>query len=712
MTVTTLLTLLFCIVRLGCSAQSIQDRAYPPASPYPYEPYFQAHIAGAIDSIAAEPYGQRNRSVDNCPDTRRLVYSFALEGEAVTSPYTGRKFIQGPTGYFGAKSRDVRGRIATFGGDPLKYDLPPMTARLLRQPNDTLVMAFLSVPGNLVQQYHFAASHWARFYGLVADRMSADWHADFRAAVSDYAETRRPSDGTREHNPMDYAYDMVGTPGGDGVLGGTRFAGGTENHKIMWRTTALLYSQWFPDSARISNYATAEAERLTFGFLQDFVRRLGRTGHGEFDSEIYYPHSIQAFLNLYDFAKKPEHKQLAKTALDYYFATYALKTYHGSIAGAQKRGGLPKVESEMAVLLRAFADTTNLKPLPVPLAVATTTYRPNRVICNLFNKNVILPFSAQMSRPNYPMDKKNVTQESFYASNSFGLGNAPLTMVDNPNQQVAWSLVAPDGSDNLVFMGQQPQRGLNVGHSPYTQTLHDQGTIIVMSAPTQAGPSGVLSTEQAQRQQHAGAPLAHYPQPNLRDLSAVETFIDSTANSAATWLMIPKGVEKTEEDADGIFMEAGDAFIYVRPFGDWFWVDIPTSETAFFTKKGTRQTLTKYRILVCNGQPSGYVLESAEKSKYRDLTDFKQKVSQKARLNLSKYKKNALVEYRSFNNRRLKMKYRPDGLRADGWIDGTPLDYASWADGGVYDSPYLKIKNGRTTVTDGRESFVIDLDNP
>ncbi len=496
---------------LPCVGQSTVQETNREASSYPYESYFQSHIAGAIERIAAEPYGERNRSVDTCPDTRGLMYSFALEGDTITSPYTGRAFVQGPTGYFGAKSRDAQGRIATFGGDPLKYDLPAMTARLLRNPDDSLLKAFLGVPGNLVQQYHFAASHWARFYGLVGDRMSAQWHHDLQMAVSDYAETRRPSDGAREHNPMDYAYDMVGTPGGDGVLGGTRFAGGTENHKIMWRTTALLYSQWFPDSARISTYSTADTERLTYGFLRDFVQRLGRIGHGEFDSEIYYPHSIQAFMNLYDFAQKPEHKRLAKAALDYYFATYALKTYHGSGAGAQKRGGLPKSESEMEVLLKAFADTTHRQPLPVSLAVATTTYRPNRVICNLLNKNIELPFSARMSRPNYPMDEANHTQESFYASQSFGLGHAALTMVDNPNQQIAWSLVVPHGADNLVLMGQQPQRGLKIGHSPYTQTLHDQGTMVVVSAPTGSKPSDPLSPQQRQRFQHAGDVMVAVP---------------------------------------------------------------------------------------------------------------------------------------------------------------------------------------------------------
>ncbi len=176
--------------------------------------------------------------------------------------------------------------------------------------------------------------------------------------------------------------------------------------------------------------------------------------------------------------------------------------------------------------------------------------------------------------------------------------------------------------------------------------------------------------------------------------------------------MVPKAITKIEETADAIFMEAGDTYLLVRPLGQWFWVEVPSSDTAFFAQKDTRHTLARYSILVCGGRASGYVLDAVEKSRYRDWGDFKEKADQGTRLDWSSFTKNGSLTYRSLYGSRLKMKYRPDGLRADGWIDGKPLDYDHWADRGLYDSPYLKIKNGRMTVTDGRETFTINLDNP
>ena len=123
-------------------------------------------------------------------------------------------------------------------------------------------------------------------------------------------------------------HNLVGEEGK--LLGGNSFDGGTENHKTMWRTSALLYSQICPDSAKVSGYTPREAERLSKEMLRDYLRRILQVGNGEYDSEVYYPHSIQAFLNLYDFSPDPETRLLAKFALDYYFVTYGLKSIRRS----------------------------------------------------------------------------------------------------------------------------------------------------------------------------------------------------------------------------------------------------------------------------------------------------------------------------------------------------------------------------------------------
>ena len=89
--------------------------------------------------------------------------------------------------------------------------------------------------------------------------------------------------------------------------------------------------------------------------LRDFLKRLLVTGNGEYDSQVYYPHSIEAFMNLYDFSPDEETRALAKFALDYYFVTYGLKVIDGTLAGAQKRGYLAGYSpNEMENMLWAF----------------------------------------------------------------------------------------------------------------------------------------------------------------------------------------------------------------------------------------------------------------------------------------------------------------------------------------------------------------------
>ncbi len=433
---------LFLFAFLGISSTVVAQQPWSSDS-YPDEGGYQRRISGKLSEIAAQPFGEKSQALSQCPDTGLPVRHWALEGETITSPYTGRTYVQGETGYFGPKERGPDGQIIRFGGDPLKRDLPPATAHLLLHPTDTAARAYLSIPGNLRQQYHFAAKNWARFYALFGQEMGTDWQAEFWEAVANYREERLPSDGPdRQYIDLSVPHDLVGETGK--LLGGNQKDGGTENHKTMWRTSGLLYAQLFPPGSEISGYSMAEAEEKISFLLKDYLRKMLTTGNGEYDSQIYYPHSIEAFLNLYDFSPDPETKALAKLALDYYLATYALKVYDGAIAGAQKRGSYDlNYAGEMRELLYHWFGTPlgEQDKFHTSLHQITSSYRPNKVIYNILHKNVALPFEARIARPFYHMDVPNAFQEYFYGSENFGLGSVYITQVDNPNQQISWSLV-------------------------------------------------------------------------------------------------------------------------------------------------------------------------------------------------------------------------------------------------------------------------------
>lgn len=348
----------FCVLAvlfmsIDCLGQQVWDSAT-----YPDSSGFEQRMRPMVQRIADQGFGTRSQARSTCPDTGLPVKTWAVRGETIISPYTGRTYQQGETGYFGPKARNDKGEIIAFGGDPLKKDLPPATAELLKDPENDMAKAYVSIPGNLRQQYHFAAKNWARFYPLLRGEMGEEWRIKFHYWVANYKEAVRPSDGYRKNAPLSKAHDLVGEQGE--LLGGNARDGGTENHKTMWRTSALLYSQLFPDSTKISGYSKKETEDLTQKMLREYMKRILKTGNGEYDSQVYYPHSIEGFLNLYDFSPDKETREMAKFILDYYFVTYGLKVMDGTIAGAQKRGYLPGNQvSEMEIMQWGFfADTS------------------------------------------------------------------------------------------------------------------------------------------------------------------------------------------------------------------------------------------------------------------------------------------------------------------------------------------------------------------
>jgi hypothetical protein len=692
------------------------DSSAPVWSPrsYPDEQGFRARIDGMIERIARQGFNRRTKSRSHCPDTRALVLTDALKGEIIASPYTGRLYTQGPTGYFGPRERDKDGRITRFGGDPLKYDLPPAMATLLLNPKDREAHWYLGQPGSMRQQYHFAAKNWARFYPLLAHIMGEEWRREFVELVGAYRETRKPSDGSHQHDRwVGPAHDLIGEPGA--LLGGSIRNGGTENHKVMWRTSCLVYAQHFPDDAGISGYPVGEAKALVSEMIRGFVRGLFSTGNGEYDSCTYYPHSIEGFLNLYDFSYDHELQELAQIALDYYLATSGLKVIDGTLAGAQKRGYLSRpAPSELESVLWAWTNATGkaMDTAVLPIHQVTSLYRPNRVIYNIIRKNLAVPFESFMQRPSYHMDNPNCFQETFYCSRSFGMGSTALTIVDNPTQQVVWSLVARGREGPLCFGGGQPQFLTPYGHSPYSQTVQKRSALVVVTGQTAEEPEGELTVEQAQRYRVARRRLDVLPVPPATATEDEQrTFFDGAARSAASWLFVPRDLRITQDGAYA-FIEANDTLVAARSLTGSFDLLVPRvldPDPEGEHNRGHYRFFEQYVVLVSSGDFSGYVLDAAEKSDHGTLESFANAVKGVTRLDTSGFANRGITTYRSLQGDTIELTYDPTGLRPRGSINGEPIDYDTWADGAVYDSPYVKVKDGVMTITDGAEGYTVDF---
>ncbi|MFW5877845.1 MAG: hypothetical protein ACOCUP_01905 [bacterium] len=698
---------------------------------YPDEEGYIVRIAPMVERLADTGFGRRSLAPSRCPDTGLPVYTWALEGETIISPYTGRAYKQGPVGYFGPKARNEKGEIIAFGGDPLKKDLPPTIAAMLMDPGNERARAYVSIPGNMRQQYHFACKNWARFYPLLADTMGDEWKKEFYSWVGTYTESRRPSDGYRESLPLSTPHNLIGQPGY--LLGGNPKDGGTENHKTMWRTSALVYSQLFPDTCTISGYRVEKAKELTREMIVNYIDLTLRVGNGEYDSQVYYPHSIEAFLNLYDFSAEHDIKEIAKFILDYYFVTYGLKVIDGAIAGAQKRGYLPTGDpSEMEVMQWAFFDNSSadMSEAITTIQQSTTTYRPNKIIWDIVKKNVELPYEAKMSRPFYHMDHPHAFAETFYCSETYALGNIQMTIVDNPNQQMVWSLAAKGKEGPLCFSGGHPMRKSTSGHSPYTQTLQSKGTLILLTAPTRKVKES--GGEIAPNYSHSERPnLWHLPESEqgdnfqvknrqkyakeelrpLKELEAetpdaYEKFWNENMGSASSWFYYPAKLNP-ERIGENWYFEANNSFIAVIPLSASSFQLGPNPGIAEKIKGSAGKFFRDYHLLIFPGKISGYIIETGEKAEFNTLTEFDTAIRKKVKTDLSK--KKLLVKHSSLSGDEMEMKYFPEGLRCGARINGKTVNWDDFTHGAVYESPYLKVKDGKIIISNGTEGYSVEI---
>ena len=695
---------------------------------YPDETGFKRRMAPMIEKIAAQDFAKRSLAFSKCPDTGLPVYSWALEGEVIYSPFTGRAYKQGPTGYFGPKARNADGEIIAFGGDPLKKELPPATAALLLNPNNVQARAFLSIPGNMRQQYHFACKNWARFYPLFGKEMGEKWNGEFYNWIGTYTESRRPSDGYRESLPLSTPHNLVGEPGE--LLGGNPKDGGTENHKTMWRTSALLYSQLFPDSVLISGYTVQEAERLTKEMIRDYLKRILITGNGEYDSRVYYPHSIEAFLNLYDFSPDEETRKLAEFALDYYFSTYGMKVIDGAVAGAQKRGYLPgKEPSEMEIMEWGFFNNSSrdMDEEIASIQQTTTSYRPNKIIWDITRKNLPLPFESKMSRPFYHMDNPGAFAETFYCSESYAMGNIQMTIVDNPNQQVIWSLIAQGTKGPLGFSGGHPMRGSTSGHSPYTQTLQSKSTLILLSAPTEKIDADTLiapnyagserpnlwhlpkdeqglNYEIRNRQKYGKNDLHKMIYPSGNAPEDYEDFWNKNKGAACSWFYYPSELKPIKMNNHWI-IKANKTLIAIIPLTKKSSIIAPEQHLVSKIENSAGKFFENYSLIVFPGMISGYIVETGELSRYGSIEEFSHAIAAKTKLTHNKLK----ISYYSLNGDNIEMEYFPRGLRCKASINGESMDWDNFTNGAVYESPYIRVKNGIMEVTNGTEGYKVDF---
>ncbi len=163
------------------------------------------------------------------------------------------------------------------------------------------------------------------------------------------------------------------------------------------------------------------------------VRSLYQIGQGEWDSEAYLGHALTTYVNLYDFAKDEEVKAIAKSALDWFTITGALKYWRGGFGGPSKRdysdGNCVWCSGAAQALGLYFGDSPirDVNQNPDLVHLITSSYRPPAAAVTLAKKQFTKPLELLNSKPTYENWKPGGQDqpqfyETLYFGNSFQLG--------------------------------------------------------------------------------------------------------------------------------------------------------------------------------------------------------------------------------------------------------------------------------------------------
>ena len=307
-------------------------------------------------------------------------------------------------------------------GENEKAGYPQMMWAYLLGRTDRAVKAFEEDDTQRADHKHTAGVdfYWCftlkgqmRKYFYFGDALSDAYRAKFRRGAKVWTE----KDPLRRPHPV-YGKGGKGGVWGPNAKGSWLDVRKTDNLRAMADTSVYLMAELT---------GNAETQRLYKQRILAYVRMLYNTGMMEWDSENYHGHTLAPYHNLYDFARDPEMKKLAKAALDWLYAAGAVKYWRGAFGGPNNRdyGGGNVVFGGGAVqpLWLYFGDNVIENPTGHYDDVhhITSGYRPPAAVVELARKNFTRPVELLATKPYYKLWNPNKpTRPQYWETTYFG----------------------------------------------------------------------------------------------------------------------------------------------------------------------------------------------------------------------------------------------------------------------------------------------------
>jgi hypothetical protein len=434
----------------------------------------------------------------------------------------------------------------------------------------------------------------------------------------------------------------------------------TDNLRAMRETSAYLMAE------ETGNETTRQIYKKR---IQRYVLALYNIGMGEWDSEAYHSHTFTPYLNLYDFAKDPEVKKLAKAALDWMSAAAAIKYYRGGWGGPVKRdyggGNVVFGSSAASVFWLYFGDTPilNTNPKLDMLHVITSTYRPPQAIVALARKQFNKPVEVLATKPMY---------ENWKPGNS-----------DRP------------GYWETQFFGHTYQMGSVANSFPDG----DVGPFKLMAYNSMRGVDFFVA--------NTGGSWVHPGKNNGDRVGQFENLLIwlRPATQTPFFFQLPK-TAKAEVENGIWFFKLEKTWLAIRPINLNPYVGVTINDRKYGPIYRDEQTL---RSTIGRGEYAGFALIVGEHETYGTYEEFKSEIAQKSYLDLAQLDRGQ-VQLQDPQGNTLQLTCEPDTLLPALIRNGKPFD---WSENfALYNSEssdeapiFLGWKQGILTIKTERSQF-------
>jgi hypothetical protein len=265
---------------------------------------------------------------------------------------------------------------------------------------------------------------------------------------------------------------------------------GTENHNNMTRPSGYIFAQHaldFPDDFPDAKEKLAMMKE----WMQWWSKQMFATGTGEWNSSIYMAYNIIGWLNVYDFARDPEVRDMAKAVLDAYAVEMALHNSWGLLGGSEMRGVGANMDgrsstaycnwvwfSDQLQAVNGFGGSQYIQAVHA----VTSSYRPNALITRFATQKPEIPAYYKGSKPSYCFEEASFVKQTYYVDENFTMGNGISNyggFTGASYQMVPWKIVLRDSlpmviSGNGSFFNDRSGKTRN----PFTQSVQHKNVLM------------------------------------------------------------------------------------------------------------------------------------------------------------------------------------------------------------------------------------------